>query len=211
MARIKTATRTVSNAGRLVPLAIVSSGKGIGELVAESLSEYHGLVDMCFDNDIESIQVQPEVFELKVRGQLSRYTPDARFVRRDGRIGFREFKADKTKLTDEEIEKYEAAAAYFEARGFEYSIVDLKDLGAPYRPSNIRLLRRYADSPTSTEVTALVTGHLRGQPLSVLNELRLLVGPGGLRSLYRMLWEQRVGLDITSGPLSGMTRVWRLP
>jgi len=92
MAKVKTATRTLSNAGRLRTLVITTSHKAEGVLVAESLVEYDGLLELMANPDIVSMRVQPETIYFELDGRSVAYTPDVRFVRRDGRIGFREFK-----------------------------------------------------------------------------------------------------------------------
>lgn len=210
MARVKTSTRTISNAGPLRTLALVATPKAQGELPTESLVEYDGLLHMCFDSDILSIKVQPEIVPLSVNGKPVTYIPDVRFIRRDGRIGFREFKQDKSELSDDERMKYQAAAAHFRRQGFEFSIIDADELRIGYRLSNIKLLKRYSQCLISIEHQKIIREYLQEHPSSVLSEMRRRVGPQGSRTLYRMLWDQQVGADLDGEPLGATTRVWRL-
>jgi hypothetical protein len=208
MAKRKTATRTISNAGRLRMLRVVAATKAIGLAPTESSVEADGVVDMEFDRDILTFQVQPQTFELVFDGQQRKYTPDAKYVRPTGVIGFREFKDSSTLLNPEEMSKLDAAARQLARDGYEFAVVDSDQLRRGYRMANIRLLKRYAQWPVSEPLRRQVRDAVRAPGRHVLGDLRDVVGPASLGSLYRMLWDQSIGVDLVGAPLSSASPVW---
>ncbi|WP_332747653.1 hypothetical protein [Hydrogenophaga sp.] len=209
MAKIKTATRTLSNAGRLRLLVAVASPKAIGEMPAESLVEYDGLIELLADPDIVSAQVQPETIKLYVNGLQRTYTPDVRFVRRDGRIGYREFKHSKHDLDEDLKVKLDAARAALEADGYEFEVRDANDIRRGYRIDNLRLLKRYASWPTSKEFQRRVWEFVGGAADMCLQDVRDFVGGDKYGSLYRMLWEQQLRAELVGAPLCAATAISR--
>lgn len=161
MAKRKTATRTISNAGRLRTLRVVAATKAIGLAPTESSVEADGVVDMEYDRAIASFQVQPEKFRVVVDGKTTIYTPDARYVRPTGVIGFREFKESTEALDPEEVRKLDAAAKQFTRDGYEFDIVDAAQLRRGHRMPNLRLLKRYSQWPASERLRRQVQDSLR--------------------------------------------------
>lgn len=211
MAKRKTATRTISNAGRLRILTVVASHKAIGLAPTESAVEVDGLVDLEYDETVEQFQVQPQTFGLDVDGRPIRYTPDAKVLRHTGVIGYREFKHAGTPLEPMAAQKLEAAGTYLRRRGFDFDIVQSDELRIGYRMDNLHLLRRYARWPAPQKLRAKVFESLGARHRQTLGDLRSLVGNFDLGGLYRMLWDKQVGVDLVSERLSGRTPVWRLP
>lgn len=209
MAKVKTATRTLSNAGRLRMLVIATSHKAEGVLVAESLVEYDGLLEMLADPDIASLRVQPETLDFEMDGRAVSYTPDVRFVRQDGRIGFREFKPPVASLDDEVVAKLDVAQEVLTKQGYEFEVRDSDTVRRGYRIENLRLLKRYAAWPTSQAFQRRVLDFVGGQDDVRLQDLRDHVGPHGFGALYRMLWEQQLWADLEDQVLGAMTRIGR--
>jgi hypothetical protein len=210
MAKRKTATRTLSNAGRLRILRVVAAVKAMGLAPTESSVEADGLVDLEYDRTIERFEVQPLTVEVQVDGKTRQYTPDVRYVRRTGVIGFREFKGSDEDLEPDTVRKLEAASERFRRDGYEFSVMDAAQLRVGYRMDNLRLLHRYAQWPAPGKLRSQVLGALDAQSRQTLGELRSLVGNANLGGLYRMLWDQEVGVDLVSDRLSARTSVWRL-
>lgn len=209
MAKVKTATRTLSNAGRLRMLVITTSQKAEGVLVAESLVEYDGLLEMLADPDIASLRVQPETLDFEMDGRAVSYTPDVRFVRQDGRIGFREFKPPIASLDDEVVAKLDVAQEVLTKQGYEFEVRDSDTVRRGYRIENLRLLKRYAAWPTSQAFQRRVLDFVGGRDDVRLQDLRDHVGPHGFGALYRMLWEQQLWADLEDQVLGAMTRIGR--
>lgn len=209
MARIKTATRPVSNAGRLRVLIAVASRKAIGEMPAESQVEYDGLIELLSDPDIVTAQVQPKTLEVDIDGVKRSYTPDVRFVRRDGRIGYREFKLDKEKVDADLLAKLTAARVELEAAGYEFEVRDAADIRSGHRADNLRLLKRYAHWPTTRKFQREVWEFAGRAPELALQDVRDFVRAENYGALYRMLWERQLNADLTSARLDGLTPIWR--
>ena len=209
MAKVKTATRTLSNAGRMRTLVIATSHKAEGVLVAESLVEYDGLLELLADPDIASLRVQPETLEFEMDGRAVSYTPDVRFVRQDGRIGFREFKPPVATLDDEVVAKLGVAQEVLTKQGYEFDVRDSDSVRQGHRIENLRLLKRYAVWPTSQAFQRPVLDFVGGYDDVCLQDLRDLVGPHGYGALYRMLWERQLQADLEERALGALTRIWR--
>jgi hypothetical protein len=209
MAKIRTATRALSNAGRLRLLVAIASRKAVGEMPAESLVEYDGLTELLADPDIVSAQVQPETIQLHIGGVQRNYTPDVRFIRRDGRIGYREFKLSKLELDEESAAKLDAARASYEARGYEFDVRDAGEIRRGYRLENLRLLKRYASWATSEDFQRRVWELVGDDGETCLQDARDFVGSNNYGSLYRMLWDGHLVADLVRARLSGATKVRR--
>lgn len=209
MAKVKTATRTIRNAAPSRSLALVTSPKAIGDLPTESLVELDGLIELTSDRDIVSVKVQPETFELEVDGKEVKYTPDVEFVRRDGRIGFREFKDSSKPLPPEMQRKLQVASEFFAQRGYEFIVRTSDELREGYRIANLKHLKRYARWKTSEAFQRAVLEFVGGREDLYLNDLRERVGPAAYGAMYRMLCDGQLEADLQAAPLSGSTRVWR--
>lgn len=210
MAKLKTATRTLSNAGRLRTLVVATSRKAVGPLGAESLVEYDGLLELVADPDIVSVQVQPETVRFVMGGRPVTYTPDVRFVRRDGRIGYREFKLNTENLPPELDAKLAIAQEYFTEQGFEFEVREAAAFRRGFRIDNLRLLKRYEHWPTSQVLQRRVLAFVEAHDEVCLQDLRDHVGAEGLGALYRMVWERQLDVDLESARLCAATVVRRL-
>lgn len=209
MAKIKTATRTIRNAGPGRTLVNVATAKAVGELPTESLVEYDGLIELIADPDIVSVQVQPETIALEVDGRTARYTPDVKFVRRDGRIGYREFKDSSKPLAPEVERKLQAAVLRFAAWGYEFDVRTSGELRSGYRLANLKLLKRYAQWTTSQAFRQAVLEFVGDRTDLQLHDLRERVGHAAFGALYRMLWEGDLEAELESAPLCGASSVRR--
>lgn len=207
MAKFPTATRTVRNAGPGRTLWLAAIEKADGRLPGESSVEYQGLLEMSFDKDMTKLRVQPRTFELTVLGKACSYTPDAEYVRRNGTIGYREFKGCLLKLDEETTNLLTAASQQISALGYEYTVKDLEQVRGGFRLDNIRLLRRYCrvDCPEvfAREATRWVA---ESQHLE-FGALRERTGQARLPALMRLFWEQRLTFDMAGEPLGFSTRV----
>lgn len=208
MAKFKTATRVVRNAGPRRTLSLPAIPNALGRLPTESGVEYAGLIEMSFDKDFKSLKVQPRTFELTVLGKTASYTPDVEYVRRNGIVGYREFKSDIEALDDETKDLLAAATAELAEQGFEYSVRDLTMIRGGFRLDNIRLLRRYSRVDCSDGFAVEVVRHVQSRPGLPFADLRDCVGSANFSALMRTLWDQRLTFDMASAPLSSSTGIW---
>lgn len=208
MAKLKTASRSVSNAGQLYNVGLIPLRQG--RCAYEAGVERDGLYDLGYRRDIVSVISQPETITLWIDGVLHKYTPDVLYANADGEIGITEFK-HVTFETDEAYQaKLDAAKAYYGSKGIEFTVVKSDEIRLGYRMDNIRCLRRYYLWPLPTSITKLVIEYLLKAGESTLGDLKDLVGVDGYGALYRMLYEQQIGVDLVVARLCSATRVWRV-
>lgn len=205
MSKVKTATRTLSTAGPNRTLHFLNSPKAIGTLVAESSAEADCLVNLMFDASIVALQVQPEKFDIPNDGDPFSYIPDVMYKRKDGRIGYQEFKADLSRLPQDVIQRYQVAGDHLRSQGFEFDLIDAKRLTSRPRFKNLNLLHRYA----YFDFDSALLSHLRQQltrrgPMR-LGDFRQEHGRHAIPNLFKLLWEQALSIDIDSGPFTGET------
>lgn len=93
------------------------------------------------------------------------------------------------------------------SQGYEFGVMGSAELRRGYRMPNLRLLRRYARWPITERLRQQVFDFLRTPGQHTLSDLRELVGLAMLGSLYRMLWEQAVAVDLVAAPLCAATPV----
>lgn len=210
MARVKTKTRTISNAGQRRTLVCVASRKALGELPTESLVEFDGLIELIADHDIQTVEVQPRTFEIEVNGKILRYTPDVRYVRRNGKVGYREFKQDLTKFPAELAMKLDAAADHIRRQGDEFSIRTADEIRCGFRIRNLKLLHRYEQWPVAPSLKTALEEFLEQGPQE-LHDLHTHCGRETVGSIYRLIWDRWLGADLDSALLCSRTRVWRVP
>ena len=208
MARIKTSSLTVSNAGQLRNVTLLASTKSVGRSPTGSSVEFDGLQDLVFDPDIVSFEVQPESIHVWVGGIRHRYTPDARCVRRNGEVEYREFKLDASELDATYLLLLDAVTAHYRQRGQVFKLVAAKGLRSGHRMDNIRALRRYRDWPVPMSLRRQVQAELNGRSDIGLGDLQALVGPAGLGALYRLLFDGDLLVDLNVRRLDAQTAVW---
>jgi hypothetical protein len=208
MAKFQTTTRVIRNAGPRRTLCLPSTTKSVGRLPTESGVEYLGLLEMAFDKDIKSLKVQPIRFELTVDSKTATYTPDVEYVRRSGVVGYREFKHSIRKLDEAETALLTAASHQISALGFEYTVRDLEQISSGYRIENIKLLRRYCcvDCPAGFASDAL--RFAEQHPGLTFQDLREWAGQTRLPAVMRLLWDQRLGFEMTGQRLGPSTRMY---
>lgn len=208
VAKFKTETRVVRNAGPRRTLSLPAIPTAVGRLPTESGVEYAGLIEMSFDKDFSSLKVQPRTFELTVLGKAASYTPDVEYVRRNGIVGYREFKFDIEALDDETKNLLAAASAELSAQGFEYSVRDLTMIRGGHRLDNIRLLRRYSRVDCSDRFAMEVVRHVQSRPGLPFAELREWVGSSNFPGLMRAFWDQRLRFEMADAMLGPSTCIW---
>jgi hypothetical protein len=209
MARVKTASRIITNAGQRRTLVVVASEASIGPMPTESLVEYHCLLTLLSDPTVASVQVQPETFVLQVAGQTRRYTPDARVRFKNGVVAMREFKSSDTTLTADEEALLKAAGIHLRALGFEFQVVLSDEVRREPRLHNLRLLRRYSRWNCSDAVRRLAFAHLDSHRGVVLQDLRDLVGQAEYGAVLHLLWLREISADLDAAAIGPETSVWR--
>jgi hypothetical protein len=210
MTRIRTNTRTLANGAPGKSLYLLYDPATGAHLAAESRAECDGLIELMYDRDIAALVVQPERFQVPdVDGEFH-YTPDVRYVRRDGRIGFREFKSAPADLSEADRIRYLTASNHLRSLGYEYSLVYAEELRKGHRLANIKLLFRYSACELDTALLSWLNKRLPSRPGSYdIGTFRSQAGVARTPNLFKLLWQHAVAVDIDTAPLTDESLLWR--
>jgi hypothetical protein len=211
MTRIKTRTRTLANGAPGRSLYLLYDPKSRKHHGAESFVEYEGLLAMLYDRDIRSMEVQAERFTVPGPEGDFECIPDVRLIRADGVIEFREFKQDIEALAPEERARLQRIQAHLQGLGYSYTVEDARSWRQGHRLANIKLLYRYAALEPDTALLSWLRKRLRARPGTYdIWTFRTQAGDDRLPDLYRLLWDQSIGVDIDSAPLGDESLLWRV-
>lgn len=211
MTRIKTESRTLANGAPGRSLYLLYDPRARKHHAAESFVEYEGLLAMLYDRDIVSMEAQPKGFTISDSDGEFKYTPDVRYVCRHGTIEYREFKEDLNALSLEDKERYRRIKAHLHRLGFGYDVEDARTWRMGCRLANIKLLYRYAGVEPDTALLAWLNQRLGPRPDTFdIWAFRSQLGKHRMPALYRLLWEQRLGVDIAGAPLGDDSLLWRV-
>lgn len=211
MTQIKTETRPLSNAAPGRSLYLLYDPKTRTHHAAESFAEYEGLLAMLYDRDIVSMKAQAEVITVHGPDGTFKCIPDVRYVRTNGVIEFREFKANLASLPEEKKARLQHIQAHLQREGYTYTVEDAQTWRQGHRLANIKLLYRYAAMDLDTALLAELQKRLGPRPKTYdIWAFRSQFGRHRLPALYRLLWEQCVGVDIDGAPLGDESLLWRL-
>lgn len=212
MAKLKTATRTISNAGVRRVVGLLASRKNKLAIAWESLNERDYFYDCEFSRRVLRYACQPETVTLWIDGKSVTYTFDARVWRDDGSVLNAEVKPDKVADDPEWAPLFEAAGRYFHLRGEAYQVVRESSFRRGERMDNIRLLYRYADWPTTPKRMQTVLDWLPagGEPVD-LGDLTAWARytSQDLGVIYHLMFHQQIGADLEARLIGAETRVWR--
>jgi len=211
MTRIKTKTRTLANGAPGRSLYLVYDPKARKHHGAESFVEFEGLLALLYDRDVISMEVQAERFTVSGPEGDFECIPDVRFVRSDGVIAFREFKDDVEALPPEDKVRLACVKAHLQRLGYSYTVEDAKTWRQGHRLGNIKLLYRYAALEPDTALLSWLQKRLRARPGTYdIRTFRSQAGADRVSDLYRLLWDQSIGVDVVSEPLNDESLLWRL-
>lgn len=211
MTRIKTRTRTLANGAPGRSLYLLYDPQTRTQHGAESYVEYEGLLELLYDRDIHSIEVQAERFTVPGPQGDFACIPDVRMVRANGVIEFREFKQNIEALRPEERVRLQCIQEYLHGLGYPYTVADAKSWRQGHRLANIKLLYRYAALEANAALLSWLQTRLPPRPGAYdVCTFCCQAGAGRLPDLYRLLWGQRVGVCIDSAPLSDESLLWRV-
>ena len=206
MAKLKTATRTIHNAGRLKVVGQFHSYKNGVSVSWESQVERDLLYCLEFAQDVASYVPQPETFEFWLDGKKCRYTPDVRVTQTDGEIRFKETKAELPNPESVMALRLNAAQSAIEGKGYALDIVCADEIRRGHFVTNIRLLYRYAQWLLPEEFAEKINRVLPPAGLA-LGALVEAVGAEYTGAIYRLMYDQFISVDMEAAPISFGTPV----
>jgi len=212
MAKLKTATRQLSNAGVRKMVGVLPSRKNALGVAWESLIERDYFYDCEFSPAVLRYECQPETVTLWIDGKSVTYTPDARVLHHDDSVLYAEVKQDDVADDPQWAPLFEAAERHYHLRGAHYRVVRQSSLQRGARMDNIRLLYRYADWPgTAAQLQTILDWLPDGGEVIDLGDLTAWVRytSQDVGAVYRLMFAQQIGADLELGPIGPETPVWR--
>ena len=210
MARLKTATRTLHNAGVRRVIGLFPSHKNQRMVPWESQIERDFFYDCEFRKDVVRYEAQPREFTYWLEGRSALYTPDAELILTDGTIAYCETKPQEKADAPELQAKWQAIATALTKEGFAFWMVRDTDLRRGHRAQNLRLLYRYVAWPGSEQVAKAVGLHLPRGTLAVEQVIRQFRALGlDAGCVYHALFTKNLECDLESAPINIHTSVWR--
>jgi len=209
MATLKTATRTIRNAGIRRVIGQFFSHKNGRSVVWESLLERDAFYAAEFEKRVVRYVPQPRRFTYFLDGRTAVYTPDMEVILHDGSVVYREVKPD-SKVDDPESEsKWRAIERALASQGYAFEFVRASDIERGHRAHNVRLLYRYARWPNVEPAVVELERHVSTVPESTIASLmlvlrRLQMDPA---AVYHALFHQKLLCDLESEVIDGQTLV----
>lgn len=217
MARLKTPTRTITNAGQKRVIGCLPSVKNQAPAPWESQAERDFFYYLEFRRDVLRYKVQPIQVTLVIDGKAHRYTVDVKVVFVDGTIWYVEVKLDKEADDPEWRRLFDAAERYFRRSKTEhgdFAVVRASALREGFFMDNIRLLYRYAKWPAPDGTVKAVLSQLpeTDEP-TLLGELIEWAAAQqvDLGVIYHLMFTQRITADLISSRIDDETPLWRAP
>lgn len=215
MARLKTATRTLHNAGHRKIIGLIPSLKNGAMAPWESQIERDLFYLLEFDRSVDRYVPQPEQIPLIIDGVLHTYTPDCKVHFTNGSIGFLEAKPEAKANAPEAKDLFTAARDYYSGIGADYRVVLDTELRVGFQMENLRLLYRYRSLPThSSDIQHLLQ---RIPPTSMaITVLEAAVAledvlpqSQALHLVYHALFTQVLRSDLIGKRISPDSVVWK--
>jgi hypothetical protein len=207
VAKLKTETRTIHNAGRLKVIGEFYSFKNKATVTWESQVERDLYYVFEYDRSVIKYVPQPRIFTIWVNGVSHKYTPDVEVTFADGGLRYQDAKAELPSEDSEMGLLLTAARIELHSQGYGFDVVPAATIRQGAIVTNIRLLYRYVQWAVPRNFPFAVAQALRAGPLQ-LWDLVQTVGKDDIASLYRLLFEQKIHMDMKADVLSLSTPIW---
>jgi len=212
MTTLKTATRSVSNAGVRRVVGAFPSRKNALALAWESLIERDYFYDCEFSLLVRRYVPQPETVTLWIDDKSVTYTSDVRVEHYDDSVLYTEVKPDDVADDPEWAPLFEAAERHYHVRGEHYAVCRESSIRRGKRMDNIRLLYRYAGWPTTPRQVETILKWLPagGRPVA-LGDLTAWARytSQDLGVIYHLMFTQQIGADLEPCLIGPEMPVWR--
>lgn len=214
MARYKTATRTVSNAGVHRVVGLFPSRKCAVPAACDSMLERDYFLLLDHDPGVVRFIPQPETIPLSGDPRWKRYTPDALVIYEDSLVRRVEVKHDVSLRKRKIVARLDAILGQYVLEGKEFQVVSSSEIRVGWRIENLRALRRYSwDKPDESSIQAAQT-ILTQNPGIALNAAAAQMAALGvdtpLATLYHLMFFQSIEFDLVSALISKRTSLyWR--
>jgi len=208
MARLKTATRVIHNAGIHRVVGHSPSPKNGCKVVWESLIERDYFLLLEHDPQVVRFIPQPETIEITLDSRWERYTPDVLVFYADGTLCRVEVKTDAALRRPEVAARLEVVRAQYLLDGKDFQVVRESEIRVGARIVNLGALRPYTRIPLDEASIVVVQSVLETHPGIRLEQAAGLIAGHGvgqpLALLYHLMFRQRIAFDL-DGALVGPT------
>jgi hypothetical protein len=214
VAKLKTATRVISNAGMHRVIGHSPSQKNRFPVVWESLIERDYFLLLEHDPRVVRYIPQPETIQITVDPRWESYTPDVLVFYANGTLCRVEVKPDEA-LSDPELEaRLEMLRVQYLLEGKDFRVVTASDIRIGARIENLRALRHYTRVPLDEPVIRVVRSVLEDNTGIRLNCAADLIAKQTiwqpLAVLYHLMFRQQIAFDLDGALVGPKTALyWR--
>ena len=211
MARLRTSTRTLHNAGIRRVIGHIYSHKNGRAVPWESQLERDFYYECEFRTDIRAYRPQPRQLTFWFDGRSALYTPDAEVTFDDGTIWYCETKPSAKVVKDDMRQRLRAIERAVSEQGYSFWLVTDTDLRRGHRPHNLRLLYRYVVWPREEDAAAAVAETMMPGTLSPIADVATAFRDWALDvgHVYQALFKQTLHCELEADPINPQTMVWR--
>lgn len=212
MAKLKTATRVISNAGVHRVIGHSPSQKNRFPVVWESLIERDYFLLLEHDPRVVRYTPQPETIQITLDSRWKSYTPDVLVFYADGTLCRVEVKPDDALRNPEIVARLEVIRAQYLLEGKDFRVVTASEIRIGWRIDNLRALRHYTRVPVDEHSILTVRSALEPNPGIRLNWAAGLISQQGmiqpLPVLYHLMFRQHVVFDLDSALIGPKTALY---
>lgn len=214
MARFKTETRVIHNAGIHRVIGHSPSRKNRCAVVWDSLIERDYFLLLEHDPRVVRYVPQPETIDITLDPRWKSYTSDVLVVHEDGTLCRVEVKSDKAVQDPEIAARLGVIGVQYLIEGKDFRVVTASQIRVGKRVINLRALRHYTRVPLDEKSVSTVRSVLEANPGIQLNSAAGLIAALGvaqpLAVLYHMMFLQHIKFDLDGALIGPKTALyWR--
>jgi hypothetical protein len=186
----------------------------MGRMIAfESLLERDFIYLLDFDPSVDWFDEQPPVIETVHEGKQLHYTPDFHLMER-GRHVLVECKQEGFVETDKNLSMYAATQDLCDERGWEFRIVNNRQVRAGFRLHNVKFLTQYARQKVDPIIRSQIHACIQNaQSNHSIQDVALAILPTHPEvvtgNILHLAYHHEINLPLDEAPISSRTRVAR--
>lgn len=214
MAKLKTETRVIHNAGIHRVIGHSPSRKNRRAVVWESLIERDYFLLLEHDPRVVRYVPQPETIDITLDPRWESYTPDVLVYYADGTLCRVEVKSDDALRDPEIVARLEVVTTQYLLEGKNFRVVTASQIRIGSRVDNLRALRYYTRVPLVEQAILAIRAALEPNPGVQLKRATGLITEQGLAeplpALYHLMFRQHVTFDLDGALIGPRTALnWR--
>lgn len=212
MAKLKTETRVIHNAGPSRVIGQSPSRKNRGAAVWDSLIERDYFLLLEHDPRVVRYVPQPEKIKITLDPRWKSYTPDVLVFYDDGTLCRVEVKSDEAVGDPEIVARLEVVGGQYRLAGKDFRVVTASEIRVGARIANLRALRHYTRFPLDAASVAATRFALTSHPGIGLNAAAALMAQQAIAQplpvLYHLMFRQHVEFDLYGALIGPKTELF---